>query len=154
MIEGITDPKFVADHMLGSLARWLRMMGYDTVYDKNLDDPSISQLARAEGRFVITRDKELGKEPGALLVEQDDLDSQLKAMATRYGLRFKPDLIRCSACNGDLADLPKEQAKGVVPEGAFISNDRFWKCERCDKVFWKGTHWNGIMERLNRLGLA
>ncbi len=154
MTEALPNPRFIADHMLGSLARWLRMMGYDTVYDKKLDDPSISGLARAEGRFVLTRDKELAKEPGALLVENDDLDSQLKAVATRYGLKFRPELIRCSACNGDLVELTRDQAKETVPEGAFISNDRFWKCGQCGKVFWKGTHWNGIMERLNRLGLA
>lgn len=154
MTEGIANPRFVADHMLGSLARWLRMMGYDTVYDRKLDDPSIVQLARAEARFVLTRDKELGKEPGALLVEQDDLDSQLKAVAERYGVRFRPELIRCSACNGDLVEIAKEQAREVVPEGALAGNDRFWKCGKCGKVFWKGTHWNGIMERLNRLGLA
>lgn len=154
MTDPIADPKFVADHMLGSLARWLRIMGYDTVYDKKLDDQAISQLARAEGRFVLTRDKELGREPGALLVEQDDLDSQLKAVVARYGLKFRPELIRCSACNGDLVELTKEQAKDAVPEGAFVSNDHFWKCGRCGKVFWKGTHWKGIMERLNRLGLA
>jgi len=153
MTEPPPSPKFVADHMLGSLARWLRMMGYDTVYDKKLDDPSISQLARAEGRFVLTRDKELSKEPGALLLEQDDLDSQLKVVASRYGLKFKPDMIRCSSCNGDLVDFPKDQAKDVVPEGAFISHEKFWKCSRCGKVFWMGTHWNGIMERLTRLGL-
>jgi len=154
MTAPIPDPKFVADHMLGSLARWLRMIGYDTVYDKKLDDPAISQLARAEGRFILTRDKELGKEPGAFMVAPDDLDTQLKAVATRYGLKFRPDLIRCSACNGGLLELTKDDAKGLVPEGAFISNDRFWKCAKCAKVFWKGTHWNGIMERLNRLGLA
>ncbi|MBN1677392.1 MAG: Mut7-C RNAse domain-containing protein [Candidatus Thermoplasmatota archaeon] len=154
MTEELPNSKFVADQMLGSLARWLRMMGYDTVYDKKLDDASISGLARAEGRFVLTRDKELAREPGALLVESDDLDSQLKEVATRYGLKFRPELIRCSACNGDLAELTKDQAKEMVPEGAFISNDRFWKCGKCGKVFWKGTHWNGIMDRLNRLGLA
>ncbi len=154
MTDAITAPRFVADHMLGSLARWLRMMGYDTVYDKKLDDPSISELARAEKRFVLTRDRELAKEPGALLLEPDDLDSQLKAVVERYGLAFRPELIRCSACNGDLVDLPKDQAKDVVPEGAFISNDKFWKCSKCGKVFWMGTHWTGIMERMKRLGLS
>lgn len=153
MTEAPVSPRFVADHMLGSLARWLRMMGYDTVYDKKLDDPSISQLARAEGRFVLTRDKELAKEPGALLLEADDLDAQLKATAERYGLKFQQDLIRCSSCNGSLVELPKDQAKGEVPDGAFLSHDKFWKCDRCGKVFWMGTHWTGIMERLNRLGL-
>lgn len=59
MMDQGDSPKFVADHMLGSLARWLRMMGYDTVYNKALDDGQLAALARAESRFVLTRDKEL-----------------------------------------------------------------------------------------------
>jgi uncharacterized protein with PIN domain len=152
--DSITKPRFVADHMLGSLARWLRMIGYDTVYDKILDDKQIASLARSENRFVLTRDRELSKEPGAMMVESDDLDTQLKAVADKFGLKFQDDFIRCSACNGDLQDLPKEEAKPQVPEGAFNVNQRFWKCSKCGKVYWKGTHWLGIMERLKKLNLA
>jgi len=147
-------PRFVADHMLGSLARWLRMIGYDTVYDKSKEDPDIVRLARAEGRFILTRDRELSKEPGALMVDQESLDDQLRAVAARYGLRFSEDMIRCSACNGELADLPKEQAKDRVPEGALQMNEKFWICTKCAKIYWKGTHWKGIMDRLRRLNLA
>ncbi len=154
MTEGAVPPRFVADHMLGSLARWLRMMGYDTVYDKGMDDPDIAKFAREESRFILTRDKELSKEPGSLLLEKDDLDSQLEATAVRFGLKFSEDRIRCSACNGDLLDLPKEEAKGKVPDGAWQVNDKFWKCSKCEKIYWKGTHWNGIMERLKRLNLS
>ena len=154
MNSGDSTPKFIADHMLGSLARWLRMMGYDTVYDKRLDDAGIAQLARAEGRFVLTRDGELSKEPAAFYVENDDLDSQLKAVATKFGLKFNEGMIRCSVCNGALRDLPKAEATGSVPEGALQANDKFWKCTQCGKVFWKGTHWNGIMERLKKLNLT
>jgi hypothetical protein len=152
--DPVTAPKFVADHMLGSLARWLRMMGYDTVYDKGLDDKQLAELARSENRSLLTRDKELAKEPGALLLEQDDLDSQLKAAGAKFGLKHNEDMIRCSTCNGDLLQLPKEEAKAVVPEGAFAGNDRFWKCSKCGKVFWKGSHWLGIMDRLKKLSLA
>lgn len=154
MTEPVVRPRFVADHMLGSLARWLRIMGYDTVYDRDMDDAEIARLARAEGRFVLTRDKELAKEPGAMLLEDEDLDSQLKAVSARYGLRYTEDMTRCSTCNGDLVDLPKEEAKASVPEGALASNERFWRCSRCGKVYWKGSHWRGIMERFKRLSLA
>lgn len=147
-------PRFVADHMLGSLARWLRIMGYDTVYDKKMADAEIVALARREDRFVLTRDKELAREPGSYFVEADDLDAQLTAIVQKYGLRMNDDLVRCSLCNGDLVGLPKEEAKDNVPEGAFVSNDRFWKCARCGKIYWKGTHWRGIMERFRRLSLA
>jgi uncharacterized protein with PIN domain len=152
--DAVVTPKFVADHMLGSLARWLRMIGYDTVYDKQLDDGAIANLARTDGRFVLTRDKELSKEPGALFIEPDDLDGQLKAVATNFGLKYSDERIRCSTCNGELRDMPKELAKESVPEGAYNMNERFWVCAKCGKVYWKGTHWRGIMERLQRLNLV
>lgn len=154
MTDQQVKPRFVADHMLGSLAKWLRMIGYDTVYDKNLDDKAIAASARAESRFVLTRDKELAKEPGALFVESDDLDAQLAAVKAKFGLMFDESAIRCTSCNGELAELPKEQAKESVPEGAFAANDKFWKCAGCGKVYWRGSHWLGIMERLKKLNLA
>jgi hypothetical protein len=154
MTPPVTNPKFIADHMLGSLARWLRMLGYDTIYDKRLDDAQMAIVAREQGRFILTRDRELAKEPGAFFVEPDDLDEQLKAAGQKFGLKFNDANIRCSACNGDLVDLPKEQAKPDVPEGAFSANDKFWRCAKCGKVYWMGTHWRGIMDRLKKLNLA
>jgi len=152
--EGTAAPRFIADHMLGSLARWLRMLGYDTVYDKTLNDPDIAKVARTESRFILTRDKELAKEAGALLLVDDDLDTQLKATSEKFGLKFTEGLIRCSSCNGELLDLSKDEAKGQIPEGAFANNEKFWKCSKCGKIFWKGSHWLGIMERLKKLNLA
>ncbi|HEX9907559.1 MAG TPA: Mut7-C RNAse domain-containing protein [Thermoplasmata archaeon] len=154
MSSGAVGPRFVADHMLGSLARWLRMMGYDAVYDKSLDDANIAKLAREESRFILTRDKELAKESNAFLVEPDDIDKQLGAVGQKFGLKFSEGTIRCSACNGELLDLPKEEASGKVPEGALANNDKFWRCSRCQKLYWKGTHWTGIMERLRKLNLV
>jgi uncharacterized protein with PIN domain len=154
MSSGVAKPKFVADHMLGSLAKWLRMMGYDTLYDKGLDDAQIADAARGGSRFILTRDKELSKEPGAFFVEDEGLDSQLSAVAGKFGLKFDESATRCTACNGELIDLPKEEAKESVPEGAYEGNDKFWKCSGCGKVYWRGSHWQGIMERLKRLTLA
>lgn len=147
-------PRFIADHMLGSLARWLRMMGYDTVYDKKMADDAIASMAKQEERFILTRDRDLAKDSSAFYIEADDLDLQLKAVSEKFGLKANDDLIRCSVCNGDLTDLPKSDAKGHVPEGAFDGNEKFWKCGRCGKIYWKGTHWNGITDRFKRLSLV
>jgi uncharacterized protein with PIN domain len=147
-------PRFIADSMLGSLARWLRMLGYDTAYEKDIDDDAIVKRASQEGRHIVTRDRELAKQPGAVMIESDTLEEQLKCVADRFELSFDEGSIRCSACNGALSDLPKEDAGGAVPEGALESNDVFWKCEACGKVYWKGSHWHGIMERFRRLNLA
>lgn len=147
-------PRFAADSMLGSLARWLRMLGYDTAYGKDLDDDAIMTLATAEKRRILTRDREVAKTPGAIFVDPDDLDSQLRLVGEACGLKFDEDSIRCSTCNGDLAEVPKEQVEGEVPEGALAGNDRFWKCADCGKIYWRGSHWTGIRERFSRLNLA
>jgi len=154
MTDEPVKPKFIADHMLGSLAKWLRMIGFDTVYNKEMDDAKIAAVARAESRFVLTRDKELAKEPGAFFVEDDQLDAQLTAVSQKFGIRFDDSATRCTACNGELVDLPKEEAQGNVPDGALAGNDKFWKCTTCGKVYWKGSHWLGIMDRVKRLNLA
>ncbi len=147
-------PRFVADSMLGSLARWLRMLGYDTVYGKSLEDDEIAQLASTEHRHILTRDKELANRPNATYVESDDLDSQLKIIATKHALSFNENAIRCSACNGSLVGIAKDKVVGQVPEGALASNDNFWKCEACGKIYWRGSHWLGILERFRKLNLA
>lgn len=149
-----SPPKFIVDQMLGSLARWLRMMGYDTVYDKTLEDADIAKVSKSEDRHILTRDRELSKEPGAFLLEDIELDAQLKGIAAKFGLKFHDELIRCSTCNGELVDLPKDQAKGKVPDGAHAANEKFWKCSKCEKIYWKGSHWLGINERLRKLGLV
>ncbi len=154
MSEDAPKPMFAVDQMLGSLAKWLRMLGYDTVYDKTMDDKQIAAAAKADNRFVLTRDKELSKEPGAMLIETEDLEAQLTAVREKFGLKFSEDTIRCTQCNGELVSLPKEEAKDSVPEGAFASNDKFWKCGGCGKVYWRGSHWLGIMERFRKLNLA
>ena len=146
--------RFVADSMLGSLARWLRMLGYDTLYKKDLEDDELARLASAEKRRILTRDRNLAKEPDAIFIESDDLESQLRLVNEVCKLSFDEDLIRCSVCNGELKDMPKEDAKGRIPDGAFASNDRFWKCGDCDKIFWRGSHWQGIHERFRKLNLS
>ena len=147
-------PRFVVDSMLGSLARWLRMLGYDTAYAKDMDDEDIVRLSTDERRTIITRDRELGSKPGAVLIDEEELDLQLKAVHEKVGLTMDEASIRCSSCNGTLVDLPKGEASELVPKGALESNDAFWRCESCGKAYWRGTHWIGIMERLRKLNLA
>ncbi len=153
-MTGSDDAKFFADSMLGSLARWLRIMGYDTKYDKNMADIDLAIMAKLESRAILTRDRELARAPNAFLVESDVLDEQLSAVAEKYGLGFRESETRCSGCNGELIDTPKGEVMGKVPDGAFSNNDKFWRCASCGKLFWKGSHWIGITERLERLSLS
>ena len=140
--------------MLGSLARWLRMLGYDTVYSREMTDDEIVQLAQKDGRHILTRDKDLAAKPNATMVAEDDLDAQLLTVRDVFELRYEESAIRCSTCNGDLVSVGKEEVAESVPSGALESNTEFWRCRACGKVYWRGTHWLGIMERLRRLNLA
>ncbi len=140
--------KFVADAMLGSLARWLRILGYDTVYSKNISDKEILERASKDERIILTRDYSLyrrAKKYGLNVVyfETSEIEKMLAVLAKRYGinLAINPDRTRCPICNGDLVRASSEKVKGKVPEVVIKEHKDFWICTKCGKIYWKGTHW-------------
>lgn len=139
--------------MLGSLARWLRIMGYDTSYEKDRGDNEILASSRAGGRVLLTRDEELARRgaPSSLFIVSDDLDAQLRQVTEAFGLVADEGLARCTICNGELVLLLKEKVEGEVPPGALENNQEFFRCSACGKVYWKGSHWNNIRKRLGTL---
>jgi len=147
-------PAFIVDRMLGSLARWLRMLGYDSRYDNNLTDEQLLEATKSEGRVLLTRDRELAGKGGGFFLATTDLDGQLSAVSERFSLTYGADRMRCSVCNGKLAVIDERRAKELVPAKSFESAKEYWICESCGKVYWDGTHWIGIMGRFRRLGLA
>jgi len=140
--------------MLGSLARWIRMMGYDCRYEKALEDSDIINLAKDEGRRILTRDRDLAERGNGLFIDSTSLDDQLKIVSEEYNLRFNQEEMRCSVCNGSLVRIDKKAAADSVPEKSLAHATSFWKCDSCRKVYWDGTHWNGIIDRFRRLGLT
>jgi hypothetical protein len=144
--------KFVADVMLGTLAKWLRIAGYDTLFDPSLDDHQLVRLARAEGRTLLTRDRELARRRGVncLLVVSEKLDEQLgQILGDR---RWVPDqsFSRCPVCNAALQTLDPEAARPLVPPYVARTQSRFSQCPSCLRVFWRGTHWERMVEHLAR----
>ncbi len=147
--------KLLCDHMLGTLAKWLRLMGFDTEYPGPLDDTELLAMARQEGRVLLTRDKELAsRSPEAIRVRSDDLDEQIREVASRLGLRVVDPLSRCSLCNAVLAAASPRDVGGLVPEGVLARHDTFWRCPSCGKVYWQGSHWDRMVERLDHLDLS
>jgi len=145
------EPSFLLDGMLGSLARWLRIMGYDSVY---LRDEADRELLTALGdRYLLTRDRQLAQRAGArgFYLESDELEVQLSAVVERFGLRFDVERTRCTACNGRLGKVPKEQVEHKVPEGTWSGHQDFWVCRDCGKVYWQGAHWKNIRDRLDKI---
>ncbi len=146
--------KLLCDHMLGTLAKWLRFMGYDTTYPGPLDDSELLAVAKQEGRVLLTRDKELvGRSRDAIRVRSDDLEEQIREVASRLELKLVDPLSRCSLCNAVLVAASAEEVGGLVPEGVRARHDTFWRCPSCGKVYWQGTHWARMVERLDRLPL-
>jgi uncharacterized protein len=147
------EPTFIVDHMLGSLARWLRMLGYDSHYDKILSDNEIINFGRKEGRKILTRDRELAERGGGFYISSTELEEQLVTVAKEFSLSYGSDRMRCSVCNGRLQKIDADSVRNVVPQRSFESAKEFWRCDSCRKIYWDGTHWNGIMDRFERLGL-
>lgn len=147
----MTEPSFLLDGMLGSLARWLRIMGYDSVYMRNEDD--LTLLSIRGDRYLLTRDRQLAQRAGSqgLFIESDKLDVQLSAVVKRFGLRFDIQRTRCTACNGRLEKVAKELIKDRVAAGTYDEIQEFWMCQGCGKVFWHGAHWKNIGHRLDGL---
>jgi len=146
-------PLLLADAMLGRFARWLRLIGYDTTYARDWSDHRIVAQARAEGRIVLTRDREFVRRRGirCLLIERQDLEGQLEELWLALGpppADMKP---RCPTCNGVLRALADDEARRRVPPYVYRTHERFRYCAQCDQVYWRGSHWEDVQRMIERL---
>jgi len=142
--------------MLGSLAKWLRIIGYDTVYERDKNDDEILERARTEGRYLLTRDKLLAQKAGqdGLYIISDAISEQVRQVTQAFRLNFDEKGTRCALCSGELVIITKEEASSSVPPRSLSMTDEFFKCSRCGQVFWKGTHWNNILKKLSEFGIG
>lgn len=142
--------RFLADGMLGTLAKWLRILGCDTAYDARWDDNEVARRARAEGRVLLSRDHGLLRRRGlpGLLIESQVLDEQLAQVFLAFGLRAKRSFSRCPVCNSQLEQVPRSDAWGQVPPFVCATHDQFSLCPECNRFYWRGTHWQYMREKL------
>ena len=142
-------PRFLVDSMLGSLARWLRIGGYDAEYQRDAEDDSLMEEASKTGRILLTRDRVLvlrAKKRGieTILVEGEGEVEQLGALAAALGLELDPSNSRCPKCNGSLTRVSRDEVRDRVPEASLEAFDVFWMCGSCGGVYWRGSHWDQI----------
>jgi uncharacterized protein with PIN domain len=139
--------------MLGTLAKWLRILGYDTLYDPDIDDHQLVRLARAEARVILTRDRELARRRGVrvLLIASERLDDQIQQVLADLDLEPDRSFSRCPVCNEPLAAMDLETARSQVPAYVARTQRTFRSCPVCRRVYWRGTHWQRINEQLARL---
>ena len=152
MREPANETRFVADVMLGKLARWLRALGYDTLYFRDAADSRLLGVALRERRQLLTRDAALAARAGAagLLVRAEELDAQLREVTEACGLGARAPLTRCLDCNGALTAREPAEVKDRVPPYTLATQPEFRECEGCHRVFWAGTHARGILRRLHQ----
>jgi uncharacterized protein len=148
-----SDPIFLADAHLGGLARFLRMMGFDTLHENAFADEEIRRLAEQEGRIVLTRDRELLKCREILrgaYVRALKPEAQLREVATRYRLAASArPFTLCLSCNLPLQAVDKAQIAARLPEQLSRLHDSFVRCPGCDGVFWPGSHYQRMLSVLD-----
>ncbi len=152
MMDEEQPPRFVIDGMLGSLARWLRLLGYDADYDNRRDDAELVRLARAENRVLLTRDRELAARRGvqAVWVVSQVLDEQLAQITAAFPRVAGSGPARCPICNTALVQTAPEELAGRLPAYVLRKHHDFRRCPGCDRVYWPGSHWQNMQARLQR----
>ena len=150
--------KFLADRMLGTLTRYLRLMGYDTLSANSLEpgdtreDTALLALARAEGRILLTRDRELARRGGDLAVylPGESVMEQVRALSS-LGL-ITPGLVmdRCSLCNTVLRPATEAEVRGADYTPAGRASLEFFTCPSCMRIYWMGSHGRNLRESLER----
>ncbi len=151
-------PRFAADCMLGKLARWLRILGFDTTYYHYIEDRELLERARAEGRLVLTRDRGLAASAGegrVLLVDDEGLEGQLRQVIGDLELHLCRERLfsRCIECSGPIETLAAAEARGRVPDYVQATQSDFSTCTNCSKIYWNSTHVSGMLDRLEAMGI-
>ena len=153
------EPRFIVDSNAGKLARWLRIMGYDALFINTIDDQALVNIAMAEDRVLLTKDTQIMKRRvitsgrlKAILITDDDALSQLRQVVETLGLdyQFHP-FSRCLECNKPLVSRTKEEVRDMVPPYVFKTQTQYMQCPSCQRIYWRGTHWQRMEKELERL---
>ena len=151
--------KFIVDNNVGKLARWLRLIGYDTVLFKQKDDATMIKTALGDDRVVLTKDAQFTKrrlvtngQLKAILIKQDNPRTQIQEVVKALNLNynFKPFSL-CLECNQTLVPRGKEEVQSLVPPHVFETQTQYTECPACHRIYWQGTHWQAMVKKLQDL---
>jgi uncharacterized protein with PIN domain len=152
--------KFVVDAMLGRLAAWLRLAGCDSLYDTDIHDEELLEIATEENRILLTSDLDLFRKAEnasiRTMLVRGGVTEEVARVFRQYGIAptVDPFNARCSKCNGELeeiAETEKERVKDLVFDQTFDSYDQFWLCEECHSVYFQGGYWDNIQEFMQKV---
>lgn len=152
----VAGPDFHCDAALGGLARWLRAAGYDAAFWPGVDDDHLLRKMIGSSAVLLTTDRRLcqrgvivsGAIPAVLVSIEQKKRGQFAGVVARLDLRRKSP--RCMACGGRLRAVPKEAVRDRIPPRTYPWRDEYFVCERCQQLFWQGTHWQRIEADLAR----
>lgn len=151
----LRNPKFVLDVHLGTLAKYMRMLGFDTLYKNNYNDEEIVDISLREKRTILTRDRGLLKRADVThgyWIRENKTENQLIEVINRFDIKkLIRELSRCLLCNSKLIKISKDKVLDLVPKKVKEYQNEFYLCEHCNKIYWKGSHYNkmkGIIDKL------
>lgn len=148
--------RFICDEQLGRLAKWLRLQGFDTLYECPMEDQRLLALAQAENRFILTRDRKLSAKTlwdALAVIENTEYPKQLCELNKKVHLPKAKLFSRCLVCNKTILSVSKDTIKGRVPDEVYRHYEEFYTCPVCKKVYWQGSHVAASKKRLRLLKL-
>jgi len=154
----INAPRFIVDNNVGKLVKWLRIMGYDTLFFGGSSDSSMITIALNEDRVILTRDTQIMKrrvvtsgQLKAILITSDEPERQMRQVIDTLHLncQFRPFTL-CLECNQPLVERSKEQVKDLVPPYVFQTQSQYVECPACHRIYWRGTHWQAMTKKLKK----
>jgi uncharacterized protein with PIN domain len=143
--------------MLGKLTRWLRILGHNVKYSNKLDDVQLIMIAKKERRILLTRDLELyqqatAKGVDAFYLEGNTEAEKLAGLAQRFNIELDVDMTtsRCPKCNTQVKPISKEKLANKIEKSTFKYYNEFWRCPKCEQIYWQGAHWTKIRKTLQK----
>lgn len=148
--------KFIVDQNVGRLVKWLRIMGYDTIFFNGSNDSRMIATALAEGRVILTRDTQIMRRRvvtkgllKAILIQSEYPQEQIRQVIETLNLDcLSRPFTLCLECNQPLVERSKEQVKDLVPPHVFKTQKQYMECPSCHRIYWRGTHWQAMTKRL------
>jgi len=151
----LRKPKFICDVHLGKLARYLRMIGFDVYYKNDLLDEEIIKTSLKERRAILTKDRGILKRnevTHGYFIRSTSVEEQAKEVIKRFDLQNEiKEFTRCLECNTELTKIAKEKITGDIPPKVNQSQEEFYKCPECGKLYWKGTHYQKMLSFVRRI---
>jgi uncharacterized protein with PIN domain len=157
--RSVADLRFIIDHNAGKLARWLRMLGFDSLFFTGEDDTDMVRQALAEGRIILTRDTGVMKRRvitrgrlKAILIKSEEPENQIQQVMAELDIKNNSHpFTLCLECNRPLIPKTPAEVKDRVPPYVFKTQKQYVECPACRRIYWRGTHWAAMLHKLEKL---